>query len=121
MPESPGQPAPFEQTPEDLLDAGLDVLPGQTVRGIVLGDDARRRELAPVDHHRVVVGAPHPGLDRRLHVGRVGAPRSALVGYLVPLVAVILGIVVRDESVGAVELAGTGLILLGATLISRAR
>lgn len=51
--------------------------------------------------------------------GRVGAPRSALVGYLVPIVAVVLGIVVRGESVGPTELAGTALILTGAALISR--
>jgi len=53
--------------------------------------------------------------------GRVGAPRSALIGYLVPVVAIILGVVVRNESVGAIELLGTGLVLVGATFISRGR
>lgn len=51
--------------------------------------------------------------------GRIGAPRSALVGYLVPVVAIVLGVLVRDESVGRAELIGTALILVGAMLISR--
>lgn len=53
--------------------------------------------------------------------GRVGAPRSALVGYLVPVVAVMLGVFVRNESVGALELMGTAIVLVGAALISRGR
>jgi len=72
----------------------------------------------------VVLGIVGTGFARTTFatlVGRVGAPRSSLVGYLVPVVAVVLGVAVRGESVGALELAGTGLILLGAALISRAR
>lgn len=53
--------------------------------------------------------------------GRVGAPRSALIGYLVPVVAILLGVVVRSESVGVIELLGTALVLVGATFISRGR
>lgn len=53
--------------------------------------------------------------------GRVGAPRSSLIGYLVPVVAIILGVVVLSESVGIFELLGTGLVLVGATFISRGR
>ncbi len=54
-------------------------------------------------------------------VGRVGAPRASMIGYLVPVVAIILGVVVRDETVGALELTGTALVVLGARLISRGR
>lgn len=71
-----------------------------------------------------ILGVLGTGLARTTFAmlnGRVGAPRSALVGYLVPVVAVVLGIVVRGESVGPLELAGTALILLGAALISRQR
>ena len=70
----------------------------------------------------VILGVFGTGIARSMFAnlgGRVGAPRSALVGYLVPVVAIVLGVVVRDESVGPAELAGTGLILLGAALISR--
>ena len=72
----------------------------------------------------LVLGVFGTGLARTIFAilnGRIGAPRSSLVGYLVPVVAVVLGVVVRDESVGWIELAATGLILVGAALISRAR
>lgn len=70
----------------------------------------------------VILGVLGTGIARSLFAtlgGRVGAPRSALVGYLVPVVAITLGVFVRGESVGAIELIGTGLILTGAGLISR--
>jgi len=69
-----------------------------------------------------VLGVLGTGLARTIFAilnGRVGAPRSALVGYLVPVVAVVLGIVVRGEDISALELLGTALILAGAALISR--
>lgn len=72
----------------------------------------------------VILGVFGTGIARALFAnlgGRVGAPRSALVGYLVPVVAIVLGISIRDESVGTLELAGTALILVGAALISRGR
>jgi len=52
---------------------------------------------------------------------RAGAPRAALVSYFVPVVAVILGVVFRDETVTGVELAGLGLILSSAWFVSRAQ
>ena len=70
----------------------------------------------------VILGVFGTGIARSLFAnlnGRVGAPRSSLVGYLVPIVAVILGVVIRDETVGTIELVGTALILCGAALISR--
>lgn len=72
----------------------------------------------------LILGVFGTGLARTFFAilnGRVGAPRSALIGYLVPLVAVLLGIVVLNETVGWTELAATTLILAGATLISRAK
>ena len=71
----------------------------------------------------LILGVLGTGLARTIFAilnGRIGAPRSALVGYFVPVIAVLLGVVVRGESVGWVELFGTALILVGATLISRA-
>lgn len=52
-------------------------------------------------------------------VSRAGAPRASLVGYLVPMVAVVLGIVFLGESVSAVEFAGLGLILIAANFVGR--
>jgi len=72
----------------------------------------------------VILGVFGTGIARSLFAslnGRIGAPRSSLVGYLVPLVAIALGVFVRDESVGLPELLGTALILCGAFLISRGR
>ena len=71
----------------------------------------------------VALGVFGTGLARSLQatvIGRVGAPRASIVGYLVPVVAVVLGILVRDESIGPLEVGGLGLILAGAFLVSRA-
>lgn len=52
-------------------------------------------------------------------VGRVGGTRGSVPIYLIPVVAVILGVAVRDESVAQVALVGTVLVLAGAWLTSR--
>ena len=52
-------------------------------------------------------------------VGRVGPARGAVTIYFVPIVAVVLGAVVRDESIAALSLVGTTLVLVGAYLTSR--
>lgn len=52
-------------------------------------------------------------------VGRVGAARGSVAIYFVPLVAIVLGVTLRGEHVGAVALAGTALVLVGAWLTSR--
>lgn len=52
-------------------------------------------------------------------VGRAGATRGAVAIYFVPVVATILGVAFRDETVEAVQLVGLALVLLGASLTSR--
>jgi drug/metabolite transporter (DMT)-like permease len=52
-------------------------------------------------------------------VGRVGAARGSVTIYLVPVVAIVLGVWVRGETVAATSVLGTGLILIGAYLTSR--
>lgn len=52
-------------------------------------------------------------------VGRAGATRGAVAIYFIPVVATILGVVLRDESVMLVQLAGLGLVLGSAWLTSR--
>ena len=53
-------------------------------------------------------------------VGRVGATRASVTTYFFPPVAIVLGALVRSEVIAATSLFGTGLIVLGAFLVSRA-
>lgn len=52
-------------------------------------------------------------------VGRVGAMRGGVTMYFVPVVAIILGVTVRDESVKTLALVGIALVLFGAYLTTR--
>jgi drug/metabolite transporter (DMT)-like permease len=54
-------------------------------------------------------------------IGRVGPARAAVSIYVVPVVAILLGAVFRDERVHAAALAGTAMVLAGAYLTSRPR
>ena len=53
-------------------------------------------------------------------LGRVGAARGSVTIYFLPLVAMVLGAVVRGETIAPLSIAGTGLVLLGAFMASRA-
>ena len=53
-------------------------------------------------------------------IGHVGGTRASIVTYLIPLVAVVLGVVVRDESISWLAGLGCALVLCGAWLSSRA-
>jgi drug/metabolite transporter (DMT)-like permease len=48
--------------------------------------------------------------------GRAGASRGSIAIYLVPVVALVLGVVFRGDSVSGLELAGIALVLAGAWL-----
>lgn len=52
--------------------------------------------------------------------GRMGATRASATTFLMPGVALALGVLIRDESVAALAIAGAILCLLGAWLIRRA-
>ncbi|MBW3664890.1 MAG: DMT family transporter [Actinobacteria bacterium] len=52
-------------------------------------------------------------------VGRVGGPRGSVAIYFVPIVAIVLGIVFRDEAVAVISLVGTAVVIAGAWLTSR--
>ena len=52
-------------------------------------------------------------------VGRVGATRGSVALYFLPVVAIALGVIFRDETIAAISLVGTGLVLAGAYLTSR--
>lgn len=51
--------------------------------------------------------------------GRAGATRGAVAIYFTPVVAIVLGVLVRDEHVAALSLLGAALVMLGAWLTSR--
>ncbi len=53
-------------------------------------------------------------------MGRVGATRGSVLAYLIPVVSLLLGVVLRNETVAAVSIAGLVLVLAGAWLVSRA-
>ena len=46
--------------------------------------------------------------------GRVGAVRTSIVTYLIPIVAIVLGVVFRDDSVTVWAIIGTAIVLGGA-------
>ncbi len=52
-------------------------------------------------------------------VGSVGATRSSFVTYVIPVVALVLGVVFRNDQVAGIALAGVVLITAGALLASR--
>ncbi len=52
-------------------------------------------------------------------VGRVGGPRGSIAIYFVPVVAIVLGVVVRGDTVEPAAIAGTALVLAGAWVASR--
>lgn len=54
-----------------------------------------------------------------LLLGRAGAARGAVAIYFTPVVAIVLGVVVRGEHVAAVSVLGAVLVIVGASLTSR--
>jgi drug/metabolite transporter (DMT)-like permease len=52
-------------------------------------------------------------------VGSVGSTRASMATYLIPVVAMVLGVLVRDERVGVVAVVGVLLVVAGAYLASR--
>ncbi|MFP5322229.1 MAG: DMT family transporter [Acidimicrobiia bacterium] len=53
-------------------------------------------------------------------VGSVGSTRAAMATYLIPVVAMVLGVLVRDERVGWTGVLGVALVVVGAYFASRA-
>jgi drug/metabolite transporter (DMT)-like permease len=52
-------------------------------------------------------------------VGRVGATRASIVGYLIPIVALLLGVLFRGDHVKPIAITGVALVVVGASLASR--
>ena len=54
-------------------------------------------------------------------IGRVGSTRASVAIYLVPVVAIVLGAALNDETIHAAAILGTALVLAGAYVTSRPR
>jgi drug/metabolite transporter (DMT)-like permease len=70
----------------------------------------------------VVLGVVGTGLAFVLMatlVGRVGGPRASFITYLIPVVALGLGVLVRQDRVAPLALVGVALVVGGAFLASR--
>lgn len=52
-------------------------------------------------------------------LGSVGATRASFLTYLIPVVAIVLGVVFRDEVVSPIAILGAALVIVGAFLASR--
>jgi drug/metabolite transporter (DMT)-like permease len=52
-------------------------------------------------------------------VSRVGATRASFITYLIPVVALLLGVLFRDDAVQVVAMVGVVLVIGGAVLASR--
>ncbi len=52
-------------------------------------------------------------------VGRVGGPRGSVAIYFVPIVAIVLGVVIRGDAIEPIAIAGAAFVLLGAWVTSR--
>lgn len=71
----------------------------------------------------VILGVMGTGIARSLAAtlgGRVGAPRMSTTAYLIPLVAIVLGVLFRDETVAPIAIVGVALVIGGAYWSSRA-
>lgn len=89
----------------------------------IAGLDDSSFELLPVVAV-VVLGVVGTGIARSLMVaaiGKLGSVRASIIAYLVPIVALVLGVIVLDESVAAVQVAGAAIAIMGGYLISRAK
>jgi drug/metabolite transporter (DMT)-like permease len=53
--------------------------------------------------------------------GRVGATRAAVSNYFVPVVALFLGALVRDEHIDALAIVGAAFVVVGAIVVTRTR
>jgi drug/metabolite transporter (DMT)-like permease len=70
----------------------------------------------------VALGVLGTGWARVMHltlVGRVGANRGTIAGYLIPVVALVLGVALRGETVATMQLLGVMVAVSGGWLLSR--
>ena len=54
-------------------------------------------------------------------LGRVGAVRASIAGYIIPIVALVLGVLILDERVEIVQVVGVVVALAGGYILSRGK
>ena len=52
-------------------------------------------------------------------VGRAGATRASMITYVIPVVALLLGVAILGDQVTPLQVGGCGLVVIGAVLASR--
>jgi len=67
-----------------------------------------------------VLGTALANVTMTVAAGRLGVARASATAFLIPVVALLLGVLVRDETIATVSLIGIVLSLTGAWLIRRA-
>lgn len=70
-----------------------------------------------------ILGVLGTGIARSLSAtlaGRVGAARMSTTTYLIPVVAIALGVAFRDETVSPIAIVGVAVVFVGAFLATRA-
>lgn len=67
-----------------------------------------------------VLGTAVANVVMAIAAGRLGATRASATAFLIPVVALVLGVLIRGESVPALAIAGGALCLTGAWMIRRA-
>jgi hypothetical protein len=55
------------------------------------------------------------------NAGRLGSTRASVATYAIPVVSLLLGVVIRNETVSAIALVGCGLAIVGAFQAGRSR
>ncbi len=69
-----------------------------------------------------ILGVLGTGIGRAMLItfmGRVGAARGSIIAYLVPIMALVLGVAALDETVKTLQVAGVAVALMGGWLVSR--
>lgn len=88
--------------------------------GVAAADDSSFEWLPVIAV--VILGVVGTGLARAMLIaafGRLGTVRGSIISYLVPIVALGLGVIVLDETVEVVQIAGALVAISGGYLISR--
>lgn len=71
----------------------------------------------------VILGTIGTGVVKALAAtlaGRVGGPRMATTAYVAPIIAIVLGVAFRAETIAPVAIVGVGVVLIGAYSATRA-
>ena len=86
---------------------------------VIAGDPHLLPMLALISLGCLGTGAAYVLLTN--NAGRGGATRASASTFLIPVVSLVLGVVIRSDDVAALSVLGCAVCLLGAWLVGRAR